>query len=171
MKIRQATLSDVPALVALNRIVHALHAAALPRRFRQDPPDQMVADAFKAAIEAPSSYWLLAEEEQAAAFLSAEFRERAETWYGIPHHVCYVGGIVVAPRYRRRGIARAMLDNLKREANSRGVTQIELDVWTFNDDARRAFTQLGFHPVMERMVLSENDPNQAPPTRGWVTGT
>src|SRR5688572_28441898 len=129
MKIRQATLSDVPALVALNRIVHALHAASLPRKFRQHPPDQAVADAFKAAIEVPSSYWLLAEEQQAAAYLSAEFRQRAETWYMIPHCVCYVGGIVVVPHYRRRGIARALLDNLKREANSRGVAQIELDVW------------------------------------------
>lgn len=164
MKIRQAALSDIPALVALNRIVHAIHATAAPTTFRPNPPDQVVADAFKAAIDAPSSYWLLAEEEESAAFLSADFRERAETWYMLPHRVCYIGGIVVAPHFRRRGIARSLLAELKREANSRGVARIELDVWTFNDEARQAFANLGFHPAMERMTLSANEPNKATAT-------
>ena len=156
MNIRRAILSDVPPLVALNRIVHQLHAAAYPKTFQQNPPDEVVAEAFKAAIEAPSSYWLLAEEEQVVAFLSADFRQRPETWYMIPHQVCYIGGIVVLSHYRRRGIGRALLAALKREADLRGVDRIELDVWQFNDDARQAFARLGFKPVMERMTLSSN---------------
>lgn len=154
MKIRRATLSDIPALVALNRMIHAMHAAAFPGTFRQEPPDEVVADAFKAAMEAPSSYWLLAEEQQTAAYLSADFRERPETWHTVQHRVCYIGGFVVVPHCRRRGIARALLAELTREADSRGVVRIELDVWAFNDEARQAFANLGFRSVMERMVLS-----------------
>jgi ribosomal protein S18 acetylase RimI-like enzyme len=166
MKIRRATLSDLPALVALNRLVQAMHAAALPGTFRQDPPDEVVTDAFKGAIEAPSSCWLLAEESGVAGYLSADFRERAETWYMIPHRVCYLGGIVVAPHCRRKGIARALLAELKREAHVRGVARIELDVWTFNERAKAAFAKLGFHSVMERMALSAELPNRVPePTR------
>ena len=164
MKIRPATVSDIPALVSLNRIVHRMHAAAFPGTFRQDPPDQVVAEAFKAAIEAPSSYWLLAEEEHASAYLSADFRQRDESWYMVAHRVCYIGAIVVAPECRRMGIARALLAELKREANVRGVARIELDVWTFNHAARQAFACLGFRPVMERMTLSvpENAPEPTP---------
>jgi len=170
MKIRPATVSDIPALVSLNRIVHHMHAAAFPGTFRQDPPDQVVAHAFKAAIEAPSSYWLLAEEEHAGAFLSADFRQRDESWCMIAHRVCYIGGIVVAPHCRRMGIARALLAELKREANVRGVARIELDVWTFNHEARQAFARLGFHPVMERMMLSALESNKArEPTPSAVT--
>lgn len=168
MRIRQATLSDIPALVGMNRIVHAMHAAAVPRIFRKDPPDQMVADVFKAAIESSSSYWLLAENEEAVAFLSAEFRARAETWYMIPNQVCYLSEIVVAPCFRRNGVARALLAELKREANRRGVTRIELDVWTFNHEARQAFANLGFRSAMERMVLSGEEPNQAVETAAPV---
>lgn len=160
MKIRQATVSDVPALVALNRIVHAMHVAAVPEIFRRDPPEQIVADAFKVAIEAPSAYWLVAEEEEAVAFLSADFRQRDETWYMISHRVCYIGGIVVVPRYRRTGIARALTSELKREAHSRGVDRIELDAWVFNHEAKQVFTKLGFHSVMERMAFSETEPNK-----------
>jgi len=88
MKIRQATIADIPVLFALNRIVHAMHVEAYPDRFRRDPPDEVVSGAFKEAIESSTSYWLLAEEERAVAFLSADFRQRAETWYMIAHRVC-----------------------------------------------------------------------------------
>ena len=73
MKIRRATVSDIPALIALNRIVHAIHFAAYPDIFRPDPPDKVVAEAFRSSIETPSSCWLLAEEEQILAFLHADF--------------------------------------------------------------------------------------------------
>lgn len=152
MKIRQATVADVPALVALNRMVHAMHAEAVPDAFRPNPPDEVVAAAFKEAIGSPASCWLLAEEERPAAFLSAEFRQRPETWYRTAHQMCYISALVVEPDSRRKGIARALLAELKRHALSRGVTRIELDIWSFNNEARRAFARLGFHSLMERMA-------------------
>jgi ribosomal protein S18 acetylase RimI-like enzyme len=160
MRIRSATVQDIPALVSLNQIVHSMHVAAYPGRFRQEPPDELVAHAFKEAIEASSSYWLLAEEEQVCGFLSAEFRQRDESWHSIAHHVCYIGGIVVSPHSRRLGIARTLLDELKREACVRSVDRIELDVWAFNSEARMAFASLGFHSIMERMTLAESEPNK-----------
>jgi ribosomal protein S18 acetylase RimI-like enzyme len=170
MIIRPATLSDLPVLVSLNRMVHGMHAAAFPETFRQNPPDQTVTDAFKAAIEQPSSHWLLAEEDHAVAFLSAEFRQRDETWCLNTQRVCYIGGLVVAPHYRRRGIARALLAELKREASLRGGARIELDVWTFNHEARQAFVRLGFHSVLERMALSASEPSAGPePTTTFDT--
>ena len=146
-------------MVSLNQIVHSMHVAAFPGRFRQDPPDDVVAHAFKEGIEASTSYWLLAEEEQVCGFLSADFRQRDESWHSIAHHVCYLGGIVVSPHSRRLGIARALLAELKREASVRSVDRIELDVWRFNNEARMAFASLGFHSIMERMTLSVSEPN------------
>ena len=52
MKIRQAEVSEVPKLVALNREVQDIHADAFPERYRRDPPQQVVASAFTAMIEA-----------------------------------------------------------------------------------------------------------------------
>ncbi len=162
MKIRQATVSDVPMLVALNRIAQDMHADAFPERFRRDAPEQVVADAFAATFQSSTSYWLVAEEEQPIAFLSADFCERKESWHSVSRRVCYLAGIVVAPSFRRRGIARTLLAALKQEADARGVGCIELDVWTFNDGAREAFAKLGFNRLMERMALSTKGPNQTP---------
>ena len=162
MKIRQATVSDVPMLVALNRMAQDMHADAFPQRFRRDASEQVVADAFAAMLQSSISYWLVAEEEQPVAFLSAEFCERPESWHSVSRRVCYLAGIVVAPVFRRRGIARTLLAALKREADARGVACIELDVWSFNDEAREVFTKLGFNRLMERMALSIHGSNQTP---------
>lgn len=153
MKIRRATLSDVAALVELNRGTQAMHAAAVPTIFRAEPPDEMVAAAFTSSMTLPSSLWLVAEAGKPCGFLNADFREVPETWCHVPHRMCYLGGITVAREFRNRGIARALLTELKREAESRGVSRIELSVWSFNAEAKRAFENLGFHSLMERMVL------------------
>jgi ribosomal protein S18 acetylase RimI-like enzyme len=153
MNIRKATISDVPLLVALNQSIQDLHAQAFPERFRRNPPRETVERAFGAMIQASSSYWLVAEEDEPIAFLIAEFREREESWCVVAHRVCYLAGIVVAPAFRQRGIARALLEELKREAAARGVPQIELDVWAFNAEARQAFASLGFRTLMERMTI------------------
>ena len=161
MKIRRATTSDVPALVSLNAVVQDMHADAFPWRYRRDAPVDVVAHAFGAMIDAPSSYWLVAEDEQPIGFLSAEFRELEESWCLRSHRVCYLAGFFVAPGFRRRGVARALLDELKREVETRGVSRIELDVWAFNEEARRVFTNLGFSRLMERMTLPVEKPNKA----------
>jgi ribosomal protein S18 acetylase RimI-like enzyme len=120
-------------------------------------------------LAVPSSYWLVAEDEEPIGFLSAEFREREESWCLVSHQVCYIAGIVVAPRSRRKGIARALVDQLKREVQARGVSGIELDVWAFNKEARQAFLKLGFSPLMERMTLAAEKPQTAPEPNAAVT--
>jgi ribosomal protein S18 acetylase RimI-like enzyme len=153
MNLRRAAVSDVPFLVTLNRLAQDLHAQAFPERFRRGAPDQVVADAFTAMLQSPTSFWLVAEQTQPIAFLSAEFRGHEESWCMVPRRVCYLAGIVVAPDFRQQGIARALVVALQQEAQARGVPAIELDVWSFNDEAREAFAKLGFQRLMERMAL------------------
>ena len=170
MKIRKANSTDVPAIVALNASVQEMHAEVFPTRFRRDAPADAVASAFNAMLNAPSSYWLVAEDSQLVGFLSAEFRQRDESWCLVPHRVCYLAGIAVAPESRRKGIARALVAALRKEADARGIAAIELDVWTFNSEAREAFARLGFTRLLERMTFSAERPNKAPePTPGAVT--
>jgi diamine N-acetyltransferase len=154
MKIRPATISDVDLLVALNRVAQDRHAEAFPDRFRRDAPDAVVAEAFARMLQAPSAFWLVAEQEQPVGFLSAEFREQAASWCLAPRRSCYLAAIVVAPAVRRQGVARALVAALQREVRVRDVAAIDLDVWSFNDEARQAFAQLGFRRIMERMTLS-----------------
>lgn len=161
MTIRPATPADIPQLVALNRVAQALHAAALPERFRADAPDAEVARAFQTALESPSACWLVAAPADGplSGFLSAEFRAREASWCLVAHRVCYLSALVVAPRHQRRGTARALVAALRHAAAARGIADLELDVWTFNTPARQAFARLGFTPLMERLRLSTTQPS------------
>lgn len=154
MNVRKAKIEDAPALVALNDEVQARHAAAFPEKFRRDAPRKDVEAAFRNMLESTTACWFVAEDEgQPIAFLSAEFRERSESWCLVAHRACYLAGIVVASTHRKQGIARMLLEALQQEAAARAATSIELDVWSFNEEARQAFASLGFQTVMERMAL------------------
>ncbi len=153
MKIRVANTSDIAALIALNALAHDAHVKAFPDRFRPEIPAPLITDFFAEKLKSPASYYLIAEKEEPIGALRANFLDLEESWHSIARRVCYVAGIVVLPAFRHQGVARALFETLQRESEARGAT-IELDVWEFNDEAKRVFAKLGFKPVMERMALN-----------------
>jgi ribosomal protein S18 acetylase RimI-like enzyme len=157
MTIRPATVLDVDALVFLNEAVQALHAAAIPSLFRTGPPAAEVGGAFRTAIEDPAAVWLLAEDGRPCGFLHAQFQERQENWCRPAIRMCYIHQIGVHSQWRRKGVARQLVAATVAEAEKRGIARIELDVWSFNQNAREAFRRLGFQVFNERMELKRPD--------------
>jgi ribosomal protein S18 acetylase RimI-like enzyme len=62
----------------------------------------------------------------------------------------------VDPRYRRRGVARALVDQAVRWAAERQAREVILWVADQNTAARRLYEQLGFRPTGERQPLPSN---------------
>ena len=62
----------------------------------------------------------------------------------------------VDPRYRRRGVARALVDQAVRWAAERQTREVILWVADQNTAARRLYEQLGFRPTGERQPLPSN---------------
>jgi ribosomal protein S18 acetylase RimI-like enzyme len=54
--------------------------------------------------------------------------------------------VAVDPTCRRRGVGRALIEKIFRDAHDRGLSDVELSAWAFNDVARAAFRRLGFTP-------------------------
>ena len=154
MKIRIATLDDVPQLARLNRTVQNLHAQAAPKLFRVDAPQDLVEAGFRDMVSDPTAFCLVAEKGEPVGYLYATFRYRAETWFRPAHRICNISHVSVEREHQRRGIGRALFERLFQEAASRGYERIELDVWSFNVEAREAFERLGFRVFNERMVYA-----------------
>lgn len=55
-----------------------------------------------------------------------------------------ITNVAVAPLYRRRGIAKMLMEKLMDEAFNRGIRQIALEVRVSNEGAIQLYTQLGF---------------------------
>jgi ribosomal protein S18 acetylase RimI-like enzyme len=62
----------------------------------------------------------------------------------------------VTPRYRRRGVARALVDQAVRWAAERQAREVILWVADHNTAARRLYERIGFRPTGERQPLPSN---------------
>ncbi|MGN1164420.1 MAG: GNAT family N-acetyltransferase [Candidatus Ornithospirochaeta sp.] len=55
--------------------------------------------------------------------------------------------------YRRQGIARAMIEKIKKYARELGTTRIELNVWEFNKNAIAFYENVGFRTYRRYMEI------------------
>ena len=59
----------------------------------------------------------------------------------------YVDSLATAEQFRRRGVARTMLDDAERQAHERGLRAVALDTWVDNRPARALYLRAGFVEV------------------------
>jgi ribosomal protein S18 acetylase RimI-like enzyme len=59
----------------------------------------------------------------------------------------------VHPAHRGAGVARALVETARAYANARGIRDVELCTWSFNQAAQSAFGKLGFVPKVVRFEL------------------
>lgn len=149
--IRKAEERDTDILASLNADVQAIHAAALPWRFKPPGPDGFSAT-LAALLAQPKNLIFIAEIDGiAAGYAYAEIVRRPETPLHHAHEMVYLHHISVRPVHRRRGIGRALIGAVRAAATDVGIALVALDVWTFNDEARAFFSRHGFSPYMERL--------------------
>ncbi len=67
----------------------------------------------------------------------------------------------VQARHRRAGIGRALVGHVVAGAREQGIDDVELQSWAFNQNAQRAFTNLGFAPKVVRFELCASLPERA----------
>ena len=61
-----------------------------------------------------------------------------------PERTLYVDALAVDPRFRRRGVARALLAHAERDAAAAGLRGVALDTGLRNDAARALYTAAGY---------------------------
>jgi GNAT superfamily N-acetyltransferase len=150
--VRCATSADADLISALNADVQALHAAALPWWFKPVGPESFPPQAAAAVIASPANIVFIAEVDTVpVGYAYAEVVSRPETPWRYAYEMVYVHHIGVRSEHRRQGVGAALLDAVRTAAESRGITLVALDTWTFNEDARAFFRRQGFAPYNERL--------------------
>lgn len=67
-----------------------------------------------------------------------------------------LGNIAVAPEYRRRGIARVLIETVIDDMKDRGVRELFLEVRVSNVPAQTLYDQYGFEVIGRRRNYYEN---------------
>lgn len=73
-----------------------------------------------------------------------DYVNKPETPFGNARKYYHVQEIAVDEAFRRQGVARELLNFMKADAASRGLSKIELDVWAFNESAIEFYGAMGF---------------------------
>ncbi len=133
-RIRTAAPSDVPDLVAM------IHQLAL---FERAPEDCTVTGKqISTALfgNDPAAYCHMAEVDGEVAAMALWFRNFS-TWDGVAG--IHLEDLYVRERYRRRGVARALLSTLAAECVQRGYSRLSWAVLDWNADAIALYDAVG----------------------------
>lgn len=150
--VRRATTADAELISSLNADVQALHAAAMPWRFKPPGPDTFPPAAAEALLARPGHVVFIAElAGKPAGYAYAETIHRAETPFHYAHAMVYLHHISVRPEFRRQGVGNALLEAVRSVGKDQGITLMTAEVWMFNENARAFFRRNGFSPYTERL--------------------
>jgi ribosomal protein S18 acetylase RimI-like enzyme len=152
VEIRPATKNDASLISMLNADVQAIHANALPWRFKQPGPDTFTAADAEALLSQPDHVAFLAHVDATpAGYVVAEIARYPETARHHARSMVYVHQISVRPAVRRRGVGRALMDAVKAHGEAAGISLMALDAWSFNDQALAFFRDYGLVPYNIRL--------------------
>jgi len=144
VEIRPATNDDAALIAMLNADVQALHADALPWRFKQPGPETFTPRQAEDLLARHGHVAFMAHvDEIPAGYVVAQIVRHAETAFHHAHSAIYVHQIGVRPDFQRRGVGRALLDAVKQHGKANGISLLTLDAWAFNAKALAFFRAYG----------------------------
>lgn len=142
-RIRPASVSDVPALVALMGAFYAESGYPLPEAQATRTFERLLATPAHGAV------WLMMADGSPAGFIVLTVAFSME--YGGLRG--FVDDLFVAPAFRRHGLAAEALEVVKEACAERGVRALLVETSLENEQAVRVYTRAGFS-VSGRLLLS-----------------
>lgn len=95
---------------------------------------------------------------EAGAKIVADVRAEVKNIPGIPlihpSTALHVDEIVVGREYRRLGVARTHMAEIEKVAQKKGISQVTLNVWEFNDSAKALYEELGY--AVQRSIMKKD---------------
>lgn len=143
---RRARPDDGAAAGRLLARLDALHREALPWLCRAPGEATRATADFAAWIHAHAVF--VAEHDgDLVGIVHGTTREAPDLPVFVPRRYGVIDGLTVASEWRRRGIGRRLVAAFEAWARSAGASGLELNVYAFNDEARRFYEALGYAPL------------------------
>jgi GNAT superfamily N-acetyltransferase len=149
VKVRQATLEDVPALVALFQELDRMQSdwrVFTPRPGYYDE----VGLKYREAMSTENAVVLVAEDE--GEIVGMAYGEVRIPSRFSDERALELSGVVVRTGYRGRGVGRALVQEAARFAGELGVVWVELKTFAPNQGAMAFWEGLGFTPRVVQMT-------------------
>lgn len=151
--VRLATIEDFERVNELRKQVNELHVNGRPDHFRAGWNKELQYHA-KDMIKAENKDILVAEREGIICGLACvDYIDLPESPYRFARHFYHVSEFCVDKAFQRQGVATELVEFMKDHAKKKGFSQIELDVWEFNPEAREFYEAVRFQCIRRYMEM------------------
>ena len=155
LTLRPATVEDYDAVFSLFSEVQNLHARALPQVFKpskKDQPNQSFRALFNKSLESSNKHLIIGfAEQQPVGYILFETHAGKRSGSQKPQPFIYITHIVVTETQRGKGYGSIFIQYVKETAKKHNIQRIGLEVWVFNEAAKKFFESQGFTGLREIM--------------------
>jgi ribosomal protein S18 acetylase RimI-like enzyme len=153
--IREAGEADLDAVRLAFDYGYVVHRNALPTVFRRAEDCRGSDEFLLSCIANPEATLLLAERDGQFVGLAYVLERRAPDIPVLaPRSYAVLDTLVVIPEAQHAGIGQALLGSAETWAHGRGLFEIELSVWEFNDRALNMYRRAGYVTTRRTMIKS-----------------
>jgi ribosomal protein S18 acetylase RimI-like enzyme len=144
LQYREATVQDLAGICALGAEVNALHNAAWPDLFVAEIAPEKSQEVWRSSLgQAGATTFVAATDSALAGFVTVAIVDEASPLFR-PMSYAKVGTVGVTEGFRGQGIGHALMTLVEDWAQSHGATEVHLNVWAFNEGARKLYEELGY---------------------------
>jgi ribosomal protein S18 acetylase RimI-like enzyme len=145
ISVRAATLTDYDALCSVFSEGDAFHVQALPGVFCNADGAPRSREFIASMLAEPDAALFVAElDGEIAGLVTAAIRESPAVSILVPRRYGYVDSLIVLESLRRMGIGRLLIERVHQWALERGLDEVELNVWEFNEGAKSLYDSMGY---------------------------
>lgn len=152
--VRTAHRDELDRVNALRKMVNDLHVKGRPDVFRAGFCDELKQHVYDKYDAQNSDVLVAIMDDAICGYAVVEYIERPQSPFNRARRFYHVEEFGVDESARRKGVATALVEFMKNDAQARGYRRIELDMWEFNDTALSFYEHAGFKTYRRYMELT-----------------
>lgn len=151
--VRYADRAELPRVNELRKMVNELHANGRPDIFRPGFCAELQQHVYQKFDSDAADVIVALADGVVCGFAIAEYIYRPESPYIFARRFYHIEEFGVDAAFRRKGAATALIAFCRQEAARTRFDRIELDVWSFNEEALKFYEAVGFQTYRRFMAL------------------
>lgn len=151
MVIQKATTKDFLGIQKIFQEVHDHHLNGTINMFKKTEP--FTKEEFIDALKDKNTFLLVAKEKEIIGFVLATIieREGRHTKFKKSLHIEVIG---TKKDSQNKGVGTSLINEIKKIANKNKCDNINLNVWSFNDNAIKFYKHIGFQEQRITMEIT-----------------
>lgn len=153
MEIRFAKECELARVNELRKEVNDLHVEGMPNTFKAGFGEEMQ-NVIWDVWNDPEQEIVVADcDGTISGFAILHHIVRPENYAMLERDFLDIDEFCVDARFRRKGVATAMISFIKEYTKEKGFKRLELNVWGFNEDALKFYEAVGFETFRRYMEI------------------